>query len=66
MWEHRLKKLSEVDREKVVQLSDAGLTSTAIAKRMETSAATVSRILTKAEKPPKRGGFGVRTGFNEI
>ena len=55
-----------MERAKVVELYDLGLTGSAIAKRTETSVATVSRILTRAEKPPKRGGFGMRTGFNEI
>jgi len=66
MWERRLKQLGKVERAKVVELYDLDLTGSAIAKRTETSIATVSRILTRAEKPPKRGGFGMRTGFNEI
>lgn len=66
MWEDRLKQLSKADREKVVQFRDDDLTNHAIAKRLNVSDSTVSRILDEAGKPVKRGGFGVRIGSSEL
>ena len=53
MWEERLHKLSDADRERIVQFRDEGMTNRAIAKRFHVSDATVSRILDDAPKPAK-------------
>ncbi len=66
MWDRRLVQLSKSDREKVVQFRDDGMTNRAIAKRFHVSDATVSRILDKASKLAKRGGFGMRVGCHEV
>jgi IS30 family transposase len=66
VWQQRLTSLSKTDRAKVVQFHDDGFTNRAIAKRFGVSIATISRILDEAGKPAKRGGFGVRIGFNEL
>jgi DNA-binding transcriptional regulator LsrR (DeoR family) len=66
MWEERLHKLSDADRERIVQFHQDGMTNHAIAKRFGVSDALVSRILDDASKTPKPGGFGIRIGFNEL
>jgi DNA invertase Pin-like site-specific DNA recombinase len=66
MWEERLNKLNEQDRERVIQFRDDGMTNRAIAKRFNVSDATVSRILDEEGKSAKPGGWGHREGDGEV
>jgi IS30 family transposase len=59
MWGRQLTQLDKADRAKIVHFHNEGLTNRAIAKRLNVSDSTVSRILDKAGKPAKRGGWGL-------
>jgi transposase-like protein len=46
VWEERLHKLTDADRERIIRFRlDEGMTGSAIARRFHGSASTVSRIL---------------------
>jgi len=66
MWEERLHKLSDEDRERMVQFHHDGMTNRAIAKRFHVSDALVSRLLDEEGKAVKRGGWGCREGYREF
>ncbi len=51
MWEERLHKLSDADRERAIRLREEGIPSCAIAKRFNVSDATVCRVLGEEGNP---------------
>jgi transposase-like protein len=54
VWDERLHKLSDADRERIIRLHrDDGVTASAIAKRFGVSDAHVSRILDEERKQVK-------------
>jgi transposase-like protein len=53
VWEERLHKLTDEDRERIIQFHlDDGMTGSEIARRFHVSAGTVSRILDGEREPP--------------
>jgi IS30 family transposase len=49
VWSQRLSQLTKSDLDKVTRLRKDGLNNSAIAKRLNTSSATVSRMFAKVE-----------------
>ncbi len=66
MWEERLHKLTDEDRERIVQFHHDGMTNRAIAQRFHVSDGTISRILDDEGKAAKSGGWGYREGYGEV